>query len=105
MVYLNKNQVIRQSLYFSKRQVTGRNKKFFSNIMPQDRNILLVTHNGRMICFLEDIITKKMSEYRTRMKVDEIRFKNGAVLLLEINKTQKKLSLIFEGIVNKPYIY
>src|SRR3989337_3641565 len=65
-------------------------------------NILLVTHNARMRCFLEDIIKQKMDNYRREAKVDEIRFKNGAVLLLEINKTQKKLSLVFEGTVTKP---
>lgn len=70
-------------------------------------NIMLVTHNARMRCFLEDVIKEKMDSYRSDHKVKEIRFKNSSILLLRIintgdHKYTTELSLIYDGYVNKP---
>jgi len=74
--------------------------------MNKELNIVVVTHNARMRCFLEDVIKKQMNEYRLTNLVKEIRFKNSSILLLRIMKTgdtyTTELSLVYDGIVNKP---
>jgi len=82
--------------------------KFDSSELLEDskkpNNILLVSHNARMRCFLEDVIKDKMTKYKTHFNVQEIRFKNTAVLLLKLRKNNNmvNLSLAFEGEVNNP---
>ena len=68
-------------------------------------NVILVTHNARMRCFLDEFFTTEMNELRTKNKVSEIRFKNASMLLLTIDpeKEEKEISieLVYEGEVNK----
>jgi broad specificity phosphatase PhoE len=71
-----------------------------------EKNIILVTHNARMRCFLEDVIKEQMNLYRFENSVKEIRFKNSSILLLRITNEHKnttsRLSLVYDGEVNKP---
>ncbi len=90
----------------------SKNKNYYINLsggdtLQTDKNIILTTHNARMRCFLEDVMGDKMKEYRQKNHVKEIRLKNCATLKLEINVTSAdnfmgKLSLIYEGEVNRP---
>lgn len=78
-----------------------------SEISPEEsnketKNILLVSHNARMRCLLEDVIKNKMNYYKNKFNVKEIRFKNTAVLLIKILNNKAILSLAYEGNVNKP---
>jgi broad specificity phosphatase PhoE len=66
------------------------------------KNVILVTHNARMRCFLEDVIKEKMNSYRSVNNVHEIRFKNSSILLLRIRNNTTELSLVYDGIVNNP---
>jgi broad specificity phosphatase PhoE len=68
----------------------------------ETKNILLVSHNARMRCLLEDVIKNKMNYYKEKFNVKEIRFKNTAVLLIKIINNKAILSLAYEGNVNKP---
>lgn len=68
----------------------------------ETKNILLVSHNARMRCLLEDVIKNKMNYYKDTFNVKEIRFKNTAVLLIKIRNNKAILSLAYEGNVNKP---
>lgn len=67
--------------------------------IPTIRTILLVTHNARIRCFLEDILPELMSSYRTQKNVDEIRFKNCCVIKLHFVSGSKNatISLEYEG--------
>jgi broad specificity phosphatase PhoE len=64
----------------------------------QIKNILLVSHSSTIRCFLQGIISKQMNLYRTNGGVDKVRFKNSAVLLLEIRKDKTVfIKLVYEG--------
>jgi len=69
-------------------------------------NVILVSHNARMRCFLEDFFKEDMNKFReiaNEEKDIEIRFNNGATLLLtiepniEANNVKYTLELIYDG--------
>ena len=87
-------------------------------------NILLVSHSSTIRCFLESIISEQMQKYRTDANVaidaaidndttlspeqkqakkeeqyiDKVRFKNSAILLLEIREDKTVfINLVYEG--------
>lgn len=81
-----------------------REKNFmFNNPLTTDYiNILMVSHNARMRCLLEDIASAEMQEYREEYKIKEIRFKNCCILKLAIRKDSMyaTLSMVYGGLVN-----
>jgi broad specificity phosphatase PhoE len=77
-------------------------------------NILLVSHNARMRCFLDslkglkDMSSSKLIDNIMKYKLGssnekEIRFMNGAVLKISLkgNSNEGKIELFFQGSVNK----
>ena len=67
-------------------------------------NNLLVTHNSRLRCFLEDI--GLMSIIKKKYAIDsktEIRFKNCSILKISLtqNSTDFTIEMVYEGFVNK----
>ncbi|VBB18983.1 histidine phosphatase family protein [Yasminevirus sp. GU-2018] len=62
-------------------------------------NLLLVTHNARLRCFLEDVLGDLMKSLRTQNNVDEIRFKNCCILRLSLKRGMSKgvIELVYEG--------
>ena len=79
--------------------------------MSDGINIILVTHNARMRCFLEDYFKESMDGFRKYVKPNsrgkkEIRFKNSAILLLrnydgDDIDNRWRLELVNEGQVTK----
>lgn len=99
--------------YFDlKLNLKGGNNSYQTNVNPI--NILLVTHNARMRCFLDslkndknnpvNIMGDKLKLYNDgkQKKEKEIRFMNGAVLKLSIPKASftGTISLFYSGQVN-----
>ena len=70
-------------------------------------NVILVTHNARMRCFLEDHFKSQMDTFKSQMDTfrksrqikKEIRFNNSSILLLTIEKGNNniKLELVYDG--------
>jgi broad specificity phosphatase PhoE len=71
-------------------------------MQSQDINILMVTHNARMRCLLEDIISDKMKMYRQKYNTNEIRFKNCCILKLDFFKDSSYglISLFHGGMID-----
>ena len=69
---------------------------------PETKNIMLVTHNARLRCLLEDIKGDLMESYRKRNNVKEIRFKNTCMLKISLMAKNHKgfIELAYEGSVN-----
>jgi len=76
-------------------------------------NSLIVTHNSRLRCFLEDVagdffkeyialISKNINKHNTgKIKnIDEIRFKNCCILKICFQKDKVSIEMIYEGVVN-----
>ena len=76
-------------------------------------NSLIVTHNSRLRCFLEDVagdffkeyialISKNLNKHNTgKIKnIDEIRFKNCCILKICFQKDKVSIEMIYEGVVN-----
>jgi len=80
-------------------QMAGRIKNnkepTIANTNNEEINIAICTHDGRMRCFVDHFFRNILAEKNRDMK--NIRFKNCAILHLQIFENKLKLSLVYSG--------
>lgn len=63
-------------------------------------NSIIISHNSRIRCWLHNLNSGYFEDILKIHLTDNIRFKNCAILKLELTKEYAKLSLIYEGFIN-----